>query len=313
MTALRRQALGKGLDALLGRPVVTASLDTPEPIASVQAEDASHARLLHVPVSDLKPNRHQPRQDFDREGLEELAASVKHSGMIQPIVVRRSEGGYEIIAGERRWRAAKIACLSSVPCIESEATDRDSLLLALLENVQRENLNPIEEAEAYAALREEFRFTQEEIAERMGKSRAAVANILRLLTLPPEMKEDVRDGAISAGHARALLGVLDPDRRRQLWREIRERGLSVREAEEWSRAGVPGKSRQTSAFTGRPRGSPADAEVASLVERLEGRLGLRVAIRRRGAERGRVELHYGSAEEFERIMQALGLPASARL
>jgi ParB family chromosome partitioning protein len=305
MTAKHRQALGKGLAALLGPPVHGAS-----PSA---VQDVSQQRsLLDIPIETVRPNRNQPRQDFDLESLRELAESIKQAGLVQPLVVRSSEGAYELVAGERRLRAAKLAGLKSVPCVLTAASDEQSLLLALVENLQREDLNPMDEAEAYARLREEFDLTQEAVAERVGKSRVAVANSLRLLQLPREIQEDVRDSALSAGHARALLSVSDAARQRELWQTIKTRGLSVREAEEKSRTLAPGRPRQTSAFTGRPRGG-RDPQAERLMEDLTSRVGCRVTIRRRGEHRGQVEIHFSSLEEFERILEVLGLPAAERL
>jgi ParB family chromosome partitioning protein len=309
MSTKRRQALGRGLDALLGSTAVSAP---PATVESEASSDLGEMPFVYLDVEAIRPNPRQPRQDFDSESLEELAASIRESGLVQPLVVRQVGDAHELVAGERRWRASKLAGLGQVPCLVREMAEAESLLISLVENLQREDLNPIDEAEAYARLRNDFGQSQEQVAQRVGKSRVAVANSLRLLNLAAEMREDVRDGTISAGHARALLGVTDEARRRALWEEIKREGLSVRQAEDHSRAPGSERPRQTSAFTGRPR-SRRDPVAESLAEELTKRLGCRVAIRRRGEKRGRVEIHFGSLEEFDRILDALGLPTGHRL
>jgi ParB family chromosome partitioning protein len=309
MASKRRQALGKGLSALLG----PASEKSPAPIQDKTGQDESkESSLLSLSVNSIQANSRQPRQDFDSEALQELADSIRVSGMVQPLVVRRSEGAYEMVAGERRLRAAKMVGLTNVPCILVNVDDQESLVLALVENLQREDLNPIDEAEAYVLLRDEFQLSQEEVARRVGKSRSAVANSFRLLGLSPEMIEDIRDGLISAGHGRALLGITDEEQRRRVWREIKSKRLSVREAELMCQQLGSGRGRQTSAFTGRPKGS-SDTEAEALSEQLMARLGVLVKVKRRGSKKGRVELHFQSLEELDRILDLLGLKASERL
>lgn len=310
MTTKRRQALGRGLAALLNQPAPI-HVHSQKPEYDYVDSKYPH-ELSSVPLDRIRPNRFQPRQDFDEESLAELADSIKQAGLIQPLLVRQVGDSYEIVAGERRWRAAQRAGLAAVPCVISPVTDEESLLMALIENLQRENLNPMEEAEAYARLREQFGLSQEQVAERVGKSRAAVANSLRLLGLPREIQEDVRDGTITAGHARALLGVMDPARQRKIWQEVKRLGLSVRETEDMARPQPGERSRQTSAFVGRPRTKP-DPQADLLAQELMSRLGCRVVLRRRGGHRGRVELYYESLEELERILELLGLPTGARL
>ncbi|MBN2873511.1 MAG: ParB/RepB/Spo0J family partition protein, partial [Spirochaetales bacterium] len=208
--------LGKGLEALI-----------PE-----SAPEENGAGILSVPVSRLVPNADQPRKRFDDESIAELAESIKRHGVIQPLVVENDgSGGYRIIAGERRWRAATLAGLAEVPVIVKEYGREKRLEVALVENVQREDLNPIDEAEAYRQLMEATGLTQDQVAERVGKSRPAVANALRLLGLPADAMESLRSGAISAGHARALLSVLNPADRSAILRRAVDEGISVREAE----------------------------------------------------------------------------------
>lgn len=307
MAPEKRQALGKGLAALLG-PQVSIGKAAPK----TTQDEPNQKSVSEVAIGTIQPNRFQPRQDFDDDALTELSRSIRETGLIQPLVVRPRGDGYELIAGERRLRAAQRAGLNEVPVVLRDVTDEESLLIALVENVQREDLNAIDESEAYARLRDEFSLSQEQVAQAVGKSRSAVANALRLLTLPAEMREDVRDGVLTAGHARALLAVTDAPARRTLWEEIKRGDLSVREAEARSQDLSPRRGVQTSAFTGRPRGSQ-QVQVDALTEALTSHLGLKVKIARRVGNRGRVELHFGSVDEFERILDLLGLPASDRM
>ncbi|MCA1582179.1 MAG: ParB/RepB/Spo0J family partition protein [Acidobacteria bacterium] len=277
-----KQALGRGLSALLpgGRD-----------------EHVPRGTVRDVEIDSLEPGRFQPRRDFHPESLAELAASIREQGIVQPIVVVANGGKFEIVAGERRWRAARQAGLGRVPVVVREAgTDRDLLEIALVENLQREDLNPLEAASAYLRLKEEFHLTQEDVARRVGKDRATVANSLRLLRLPAAVRERVRTGEISAGHARALLALATPDDQEAVAAEIVRRALSVRQTEKRIAALAVGgkvrKEQRRDPFT-------RDAE-----EKLSRRLGTRVRIvrRRRG---GRIEMAFASEEEliglFERL------------
>ncbi len=265
----RRSGLGRGLDALLS--------------ASEGGE-----RLVRIPLALIEVGSVQPRSRFDEAALEELAASIREKGLLQPVLVRPKGDGYELVAGERRFRAAQRAGLSEVPAIVRELDDRSALELALVENLQREDLSPVEEARGYARL-SEMGLSHEEIARRVGKSRSAVTNALRLLQLPEEALVALEEGRITAGHARALLML--PEERR-LWglREILEKGLSVRQAEKL-------KDRLR-AVPRRPEPHP------ELARALEERLGIRVRIT--GRRRGRVELFYSSEEELRGILELLG-------
>jgi ParB family chromosome partitioning protein len=226
-TAANRRGLGRGLEVLLGGAT-------------------SAADLAQIPVGSIRPNARQPRKRVDAEGVAGLAESVRAQGVIQPVVVRPDgEGGYELVAGERRWRAAKAAGLPTVPALVRETDDRDSLLLALVENVAREDLSPVEEARAYAVLQDEFALSLGDIAERVGRSKPAVSNRLRLLDLPDDVLALVERGALTEGHARAVLAVPDHDGRRRLARRIVQQGLSVRAAERAARwAGARTKPRK---------------------------------------------------------------------
>src|SRR5215475_7868139 len=216
VSSLKRRPLGRGLGALIR--------EGPMPAVPSAAE-------RRVPVLEIRPNRRQPRRYFDEERIAELAESIRHQGILQPLVVRRVEDGYELIIGERRFRAAQHAGLDRVPVVVKDVSDAESLEMALVENIQREELTPIEEALAYRQLMEEFHLTQEEVANRVGKSRPVVTNLLRVLTLPEEIKDEVDRGHISVGHARALLALDTPDQQIEMARTVMRQGLSVRETE----------------------------------------------------------------------------------
>jgi len=281
MTIGKKPALGRGLSALLpGRD------DVPRGTYQREAE-----------IGLLKPSRFQPRRDFSEAALTDLAQSIREQGIVQPIVVVARGEGFEIVAGERRWRAARLAGLARVPiAVREKASDRDLLEIALVENLQREDLNPLEAAEAYARLREEFQLTQDQIAERVGKERATVANSLRLLKLSNSVKEKVRSGDLSAGHAKALLALSSTDDQERLAEEIVRRALSVRQTEKRAARVAAGdrvtKERRRDPFT-------RDAE-----EKLSRRLQTRVRIvrKRRG---GSMELSFGSEEELIRLFEQL--------
>lgn len=280
MTKERRKSLGRGLDALLRE----------EPAAS---------GVTKLPVDRLRPNRLQPRSRFDEAGLEELAESIRAQGVIQPIVaVPATDGGYTIVAGERRWRAAQRAGLAEVPVVVREAAgDRQLLELALVENLQRTDLNPIEEAEAYRALTETFGLAQQEVATRVGKARTTVTNSLRLLKLPEEVLDLLRDGRLTAGQARPLLSLDDEERQLELARRAAEEGLSARDLERLTQP--PEKADRPA------RPAPAkDVHTAAAEERLTRRLQAKVDIRRRG-QRGSLSIHFHSEEELMRLFDLL--------
>ena len=280
-----RKALGRGLDALIpGAGKAAASFAGASPGVSDR----------EVPVDSIKPNPRQPRVDFDGVTLAELAASIRANGVLQPLLVRpRGEGGYELLAGERRLRAAQQAGLRQVPVIVREASDRESLEIALIENLQRDDLSPLEEAAAYERLVEEFWYTQEEVAERVGKSRPAVANTLRLLRLPDPIKRELSRGRLTAGHARVLLSLDDTDAQLRAARQILARRMSVRETE---RLAVTHRE-------GAPRVAH-DPHRQALERALQAALGTRVRIRPRGRG-GRIEIEYYSGEELQGLSNRL--------
>jgi len=288
-----RPRLGRGLSALIGERAA--------PGAASAAPDA--ARLRELPVDDIVPSSRQPRRAFDPDELAELAASIASLGVVQPVVVRpaAAEAGapWELIAGERRLRAARLAGLATVPALVRPAGEAAALEIALAENVAREDLNPIEEALAYAALADEFGLTHERIAELVGRSRVAVTNVLRLLDLPDEVRELIEGGRLSEGHGRALLGVADHVERRRAARAVVERGLTVRQTEDLVRSLAEPRS-ASAAASGKARDDAWD----DLVEELYGVLEVPVSIRA-GKRGGRVELRFRDRAELERLLERL--------
>jgi len=280
----KRPALGKGLSALIP--------DAPEPRISP----------VEVDVDRLSPNELQPRGEMDHAALEDLAQSIASNGIIQPIVVRKVGDRFHIIAGERRWRAAKIAGLLRVPVVVRDVppgAERSLLELALIENIQRENLNPIEEALAYRRLLDQFQMTQESVASAVGKDRATVANVVRLLKLPDEVRAEVASGTLSMGHARALLGLTSEADQRRTARDVIARSLSVRETESLVKKIAEGGSTPEPAAL-----KPVDVHTRAAEERLRLVLGTRVRIVRHGP-RGRIEIDFGSEDELIRVFELL--------
>ncbi|HLK42324.1 MAG TPA: ParB/RepB/Spo0J family partition protein [Thermoleophilia bacterium] len=269
-------------------------------LAALVAEfPGGQVTLMEIELSQIRPNPRQPRRVFDPEAIDRLAESIDAEGVVQPIIVRDAGGTYEIVAGERRWRAAEQAGLRTIPAIVRPIDERDSLVLALAENVAREDLNPVEQARAYAVLSDELDLTQTEIARRVGRSRPAVANTMRLLELPDRVLDLLSDGRLSEGHGRALLLTDDQDRREQLAGQAIERGWSVRELETAARR-VPTTRRRAA----RPAGA-VDEELANLaVDAAWQSLGLRASVRS-GPRGGRVEIRFSSAAELGRIIDQL--------
>jgi len=282
-----RKALGRGLEALL----------------PTSGTPSSESGLLHLPVDGIAPNPAQPRRHFAGESLAELAASIRMHGLLQPVVVRRAPGGYQLIAGERRLRAARMAGLEEVPAVVRESDERARMELALVENLQREDLPPLDEAEAYRTLMDEYDLTQEEVAGRVGKSRSAVANTLRLLGLPEEVKDRLRTGELTAGHARAVLSASGTEAQVALAREIAERGLPKSEAERLVAAqrAHPPASRPRAKTRGTPS---ADPNWRAVAENLTRKLGTRVRLNPR-SRGGTIEIEFYSAAELDRLVHQL--------
>jgi ParB family transcriptional regulator, chromosome partitioning protein len=279
----RQHGLGRGLGALLS--------SSPAPAA----EESAAAAAVELPIDSITANPKQPRKDFDDKALHELAASLTQSGILQPVVVRRLGDGYQLVVGERRWRAAKLAGLTRIPAIIREATDAQTLELALVENLLREDLNPMEEAEAYQRLLAEFGWTQEELAQRVQRDRSSIANCLRLLKLPELIQADLRTNRLTMGHARALLALASPADQLRLREEILTHSWSVRATEE----GV--QAQRAKPLRRQLRRSP---ELAAVEDSL--RVALATRVRLVGSERaGRIEISYSSREELDRLAELI--------
>ncbi len=299
-----RNALGRGLGALLPPAPSPAAAPgtTRQDALGREASDASEASLPRIPVSRIDPNPDQPRRVFDPVKLEELANSITRSGLLQPIVVRRAGDRYQLIVGERRWRASRQAGLDSIPAVVADVDPAERLELAIVENVQRHDLNPIELAGAYRALADRGA-TQDEIGRRVGKDRSSVANHMRLLDLTVDIQESVESGRISMGHAKALLQVSEPERRKALCERVLREGLSVRETEKAGReiAGPsPGAAQRRPRATRAEATASSDPHLRSLQDALQQHFQSRVRILG-SVESGRVEIEYGSAEDLDRI------------
>ncbi len=280
---MSRKALGRGLRALI-----------PE------SDAFEGAAVRVIPIDQIDRNPEQPRKHFDEAQLEELKESILAHGVLEPIIVRPVEGRYEIVVGERRWRAAKLAGLDAIPAAVREMSDREAMELALVENLQREDLNPIEEAEAYKRLMDEFGLTQEEVADRVGKKRSTVANRLRLLEMEPELRAEVSAGRLSAGHAKALLAISSSRERMEVARRVIEDGWSVRAVEEYARRAGRKPSAPNRAAARRAK----DPFLQEIEERLQQCLGTKVRIVGQG-RRGRIEIDYYSEEDIERILEII--------
>jgi ParB family chromosome partitioning protein len=281
----RQHGLGRGLGALLSA-------------SGPSAPEAAPAVAIDLPIEAIVPNPQQPRKDFDDKSLRDLSASMSQSGVLQPVVVRRLGSGYQLIVGERRWRAAKLAGLTRIPAVVREASDAQSLELALVENLLREDLNPIEEAEGYQRLLAEFGWTQEELAQRVARDRSSIANCLRLLKLPDLIQADLRAGRLTMGHARALLSLASPGEQLKLREEILAHSWSVRATEQGVQAKRARPTRR------QLRRSP---ELAAVEDALRGVLATRVRLI--GNERaGRIEIVYSSREELDRLAELITTP-----
>ena len=284
MPTANKRGLGKGLGALIPQGSVFTGGRT----------------IVNIDVAKVVPNPRQPRTGFSKENLQELANSIKEQGVIEPILVRMRSGKYELVAGERRWRAAKEAGLTVVPSIVKDFTDEQSLELALIENLQREDLNPMDEAEGYSRLISEFKLTQEQVAKKIGKNRSTVTNLLRVLSLPEKIKQSLRRDELSVGHARALLSISDPVKQLDLWRQIIDNKLNVRDVEIL----VTDTSPRPKKKGGRKRAFTRNAELSALVEKLTTHLGTKVRIFG-SPTRGRIEINYYSKDDLERILEIL--------
>lgn len=303
----KAKGLGKGLDALFGDVEVTPVKSANKKESSKQAKadtaakksdetEASQGGVLYIDINDIKPNTGQPRKHFDEEKLEELASSIQQHGLIQPIVLRKLKTGYEIVAGERRWRACRIVGLKEVPCIVKELTDEENMLLAIIENMQREDLNPIEEAEGLKQMIDTYGLTQEQVSYSVGKSRPYITNSLRLLKLPEEVRTLTASGEISVGHAKALAAVKDRDKQITLAKKTAKDGLSVRQIE------LMAKETKTPARKAPKAKKSADEK--KIEEDMKNALGTKVNLNRKG-KKGKIEIEFYSDEELERLIELI--------
>ncbi|MFI3236415.1 MAG: ParB/RepB/Spo0J family partition protein [Lachnospiraceae bacterium] len=292
-----KRGLGKGLDSLI--PPTNMSAINKTTVKEEKKEDVKSDVTVKLKTSEIEPNKKQPRKLFNEDALQELADSISQVGIISPIIVVKKEGYYQIIAGERRWRAAKIAGLKEVPVVVAEYTEKEIAEIALIENIQREDLNPIEEAMGYKQLIEEFSLKQDEVAERVGKSRTAITNTMRLLDLCDEVKSMLIEQMISAGHARALLAVKDNEQQYIIAQEIFDKKLSVRETEKLIKElGKPKKEK-----------TAVDEQLQviyeSFADKLKSTLGTKVSIAPKANGSGKLEIEFYSSDDFDRIVEKL--------
>ncbi len=307
---MSKPALGRGLSALLGGGAVVAkSAPAPAPSAAVSLPPPAPVgvQVRSVAIARVRPCAFQPRKDFTADALRELADSIQAQGILSPLIVRPLGDNFELIAGERRWRAAQLVGLKEVPILVREADDRTVVELALIENLQRENLNPIEEALGYAQLIEQFQLTQETAAAKVGKSRAVVANALRLLKLAPELQAYLRHGQLSVGHAKVILGLTGAAEQKLAVERVLKDGLNVRQTEDLvARLQQSSTQAPTKAASGSKPAPPRDVHTASLENKLQERFGTKVAVRYRKGK-GAVEIRFFNDDDLERILQIAGV------
>ncbi|MDD6310863.1 MAG: ParB/RepB/Spo0J family partition protein [Firmicutes bacterium] len=314
----KSRGLGRGLDALFGDVEINptpakenkkenesvtedkpaADTNKSENKSQVKNEEADESGVLYIDINDIKPNATQPRKHFDEEKLQELAESIKQHGLIQPIVLRKMDKGYEIVAGERRWRAARLIALKKIPCIIRELSDEENMLLAIIENMQREDLNPIEEAEGIKQMIETYGLTQEQVSISVGKSRPYITNSLRLLKLPEVVRNLTEAGKITTGHARALAAIKDENTQIILANRTAEEGLSVRQIEK-----LAGEAKKDPKKASRKKAQKS-ADEKRLEEDLKNALGTKVNLKKSG-KKGKIEIEYYSREELERLIELL--------
>ncbi len=297
MVVKKRSGLGRGLSELLS----TAEITTPDPMAGTEGS-VNKEKLKQIPIEWIKAGRYQPRKAFDHEALQELAESIRHQGIIQPIVLRPlAENQYEIIAGERRWRAAQIAGIAEVPAVIRDVSDQAALAVALIENIQREQLNPIEEARAIQRLINEFDLTHQEAADALGKNRVSVSNLLRVLNLDTDVLRLVENGDLEMGHAKVLLGLVDKNQQLQAAHCIVERHLTVRDTENYLRQRLEGAQKPTAAAAK----AKSDPDISRLQKSLSESLGALVAIEHHPKGKGKIVIQYHSLEQLEGILDHL--------
>ena len=298
--AAKKGGLGRGLDALIPQGKLIEDKPTPQATEEKKTQDKEKDSTVMVRITQVEPNRNQPRRNFDEDTLHELAESIKQFGLLQPILVQDRNTFYEIIAGERRWRAAKMAGLKEVPVIIRDYSAQEIVEISLIENIQREDLNPIEEAQAYKRLITEFKLKQDEIAERVSKSRVAVTNSMRLLKLGEKVQQMVIDGMLSTGHARALISIEDQELQYQIAQRVFDEKLSVREVERLVKNLGKEKKDKT-----KERDEALEVIYRSLEERMKQTLGTKVAISSKGKKGGKVEIEFYNNDDLEKIVDRL--------
>ncbi len=305
---MKKGGLGKGLSALIPESGGAAVAEAPSSDAAADPSAGGtvvgEARLATIAVSDVSPNQYQPRRVFDDEKMAELTLSIQEVGVLQPILVRQTDGGYELVAGERRWRAAKRAGLTAIPALVRESEDRDSLEQAIVENLHRDDLNPLEEAAAFHRLMDEFGLTQHQVAVRVGRSRPAVANSLRLLHLPDSVQERIMDGSLGAGHARALAGLGDRQLVERLARRVADEGLSVRQVEDLVRS-IDEVEVAPDEDSPKPPESTRDAGLLEVERILGDRFDTTVKVQSRG-KKGRIVVEFADRDDLQRLFELLG-------
>ena len=293
MAAPKNRGLGKGLEALFSN----SEIDTQE-ISVTKKEESEEKGISFININEIKPNQNQPRKSFNEEKLEELAASIIENGLIQPVILRKADKGYEIVAGERRWRACRKAGLKEIPCIIREFTDEQNMLIVIIENMQREDLNPIEEAEGLNQMIVNFGMTQEQVSKSVGKSRPYITNALRLLKLPSEIREMLLANQLSAGHARAIAGISDTEKQIQLAEYAIKEGLSVREIEKIIKEENAPKKKISR------KKAEKSADVRKVEDDLKQIMGTKVNLNQSG-KKGKIEIEYYSRDELERLIEML--------
>ena len=293
MAAPKNRGLGKGLEALFSN----SEIDTQE-ISVTKKEESEEKGISFININEIKPNQNQPRKSFNEEKLEELAASIIENGLIQPVILRKADKGYEIVAGERRWRACRKAGMKEIPCIIREFTDEQNMLIAIIENMQREDLNPVEEAEGLNQMIVNFGMTQEQVSKSVGKSRPYITNALRLLKLPSEIREMLLANQLSAGHARAIAGIGDTEKQIQLAEYAIKEGLSVREIEKIIKEENAPKKKISR------KKAEKSADVRKVEDDLKQIMGTKVNLNQSG-KKGKIEIEYYSRDELERLIELL--------
>ena len=298
---MAKRGLGKGIGALFGNDIEETDI-VAQDIHQINENDKE--KVTNLKLAQIEPNKEQPRKNFDEEKLQQLADSIKQHGVIQPIIVKDLNNGYyQIVAGERRWRASRIAGLKEIPAIVRTYDELATMQIALIENLQREDLNPIEEALSYKALLDDFALTQEKVSEQVGKSRSAIANTIRLLSLPKQIQKLLEEGAISGGHARAILSVTSEEGKLQLTEKIIENELNVRQAEQLAKTLNAQKPKKESA---QPQTSAFDLQLQGIQKRMSDLLGTKVKILN-GSKKGKIEIEYYSENDLDRVLKLLNI------